>query len=78
VTRAGAPGGSFTVLRILAPALVLLAAAAAAAGFSNQNATFAALVAPLVSAAPGSGRWLRPVPVLARPPNIVSLPARPG
>jgi hypothetical protein len=28
--------------------------------------------------APGLGRWLRPAPVLARPPAFVSLPALPG
>jgi hypothetical protein len=53
-------------------------AAASSHGSSDQHGTFAALVAPLRLVVPGLGRWLRPLPVLARPPVYDSLLTQPG
>jgi hypothetical protein len=77
-TRDTAPKGVLIVLGGLAALLSLLGATAAFGGSSNPHSTFAALTAPLRSVAPGLGRWLRPAPMLVRPPIYVSLPALPG
>ena len=73
-----APKALVLVLGSLAALLGLLGASAVLGGSSDQHSMFAALVAPLRLVAPGLGRWLRPAPVLVRPPAFVSLPDLPG